>query len=369
MTIRKGKKFISILMMLSMVCSCFTFLAFPVSATNYDRVQITTKNQIVDTLNGVPAKYIPGVNNSNTGSLCCAGYVKQYYEQIFGVTVSGLVNNGAPKTSEKGYSFKQITSGIKVGDIVRLPGHWAIVKSVSGKNLTLIEQNWKWLSSGKTYAAVNRVVTLGKSNGLVVFRLYRGNQSANDGAVNDNASKNELENLLFDYQLYGAPDLHPDLFVAFGYNESKLKAHWLEYGQSEGRIPSILFDAKWYLKQNPDVANMWGKTNYKAAYDHFVEHGFWEGRQGSPYFSAKYYLEKHPDLKAAFGNDYLAAAKHFLEYGVSANELRQASSQFSLKAYSQYNADVKKAFSKPIDRIYHYIKYVQYGHEKWRKCL
>ena len=177
-----------------------------------------------------------------------------------------------------------------------------------------------------------------------------------------------LENLLFDYRLYGAPDLNPDLYTAFGYNESKLKAHWIEYGQSEGRIASIIFDAKWYLQHNPDVAAMWGSKNYKAAYEHFVNYGFWEGRQGSPYFSVKYYLEKHPDLKIAFGTDYLAATKHFLEYGVSSNELRQASSQFSLKAYSKYNTDVVKAFSSPIERIYHYIKYVQYGNES-RKCL
>ena len=360
--LKKGISLFMVIVAIVTLCS-----AFPVSAANYDRVQIITKNQIVDTLNGVPAKYVPGVNNSNTGSLCCAGYVKQYYEQIFGVTVSGLVNNGTPKTSEKGYSFKQITSGIKVGDIVRLPGHWAIVKSVSGKNITLIEQNWKWLSAGKTYAAVNRVVTLGKTNGLVVFRLYRGNQSANDGTVNDNASKNELENLLFDYRLYA--DLHPDLLVAFGYNEKHLRNHWIEYGQGEQRVASVFFDAQWYLKNYPEIAKKYGAQNYKAAYQDFISSGFRMGRQGSPYFCAKWYLEAHPDLKAAFGNDYLLAAKHFLEYGVSSNELRQASGQFSLKAYSQYNADVTRAFSKPIDRIYHYIKYVQYGNEKWRKCL
>ncbi|MBR3807363.1 MAG: hypothetical protein IKJ15_03190, partial [Lachnospiraceae bacterium] len=32
-------------------------------------------------------------------------------------------------------------------------------------------------------------------------------------------------------------------------------------------------------------------------------------------FNAKYYADKYADLKAAFGDDLVAAAKHYIEYG------------------------------------------------------
>ena len=114
------------------------------------------------------------------------------------------------------------------------------------------------------------------------------------------------------------------------------------------------------------MAKAYCATNYKMAYNHFCTFGFAEGRQGSPIFSAKTYLGLYPDLRAAFGNNYLAAAKHFLSCGIP--ELRQASSQFSLKTYSAANPDVTKAFSNPLDRISHYVAYVQYGKER-RTCV
>lgn len=149
------------------------------AATSGQTVQVTYNGQTVDSFNGVPAKYITGTGNSNSGTYSCAGYVKTYYSKIFNVSVYNLVSNATPKTSESGYSFKQITSNILPGDIVRLPGHWAIVKSVNGNTLTIIEQNWKWASGGKTYCSINRTVTVGVDSGLAVFTLYKNNTRIN----------------------------------------------------------------------------------------------------------------------------------------------------------------------------------------------
>lgn len=166
--------------------SLVSIFAFPASAAEAERnVKITDSGQVVDSLNGVDARYIPGTNNSNTGTYCCAQYVKNYYAKVFGVTVSNLLSNQTPVVSQKGYTFKQITSGIAIGDVVRLPGHWAIVKAVSGNKITLIEQNWKWASSGATYCKVNRGVTLGSTSGLVVFRLYKDGKSVNGSTTSD----------------------------------------------------------------------------------------------------------------------------------------------------------------------------------------
>lgn len=102
--------------------------------------------------------------------------MKEYYSRHFGISVTNLLSNQTPNANKRGYVFKAISSGVRPGDIVRMPGHWAIVKGVSGNTLTLIEQNWKSVKNGKTYATINRTVAL---NSVTVFRLYKNGQSMN----------------------------------------------------------------------------------------------------------------------------------------------------------------------------------------------
>lgn len=346
-----------------------------VSAASTTSVEINYNGKVVDSFNGVEARYISGTGNSDTGTYSCAQYVKNYYAKIYGVDVHNLLTGRTPLSSTTGCTFRSITSGIHPGDIgyqtnSRGGGHWFIIKSVSGKNLTIIEQNWKWKEGSRTYANANRVVTMGFTKGIKVFRLYRYGQSANGQAApsqptvsNQNRNTAGLENLLFQSTYYAT--VYADLRNAFGYNESQLRNHWKTCGINEGRTASPIFDARWYLAHNADVARAYGAQNYMGAYRHFIEHGFWEGRQGSPYFRASVYLGLYPDLKNAFGNNYLSAAAHFMAYGI--REQRQASSEFSLRAYSDKNPDVARAFSDTICRIAHYTAYCQYGSER-RPC-
>lgn len=357
------RRLISFTLALALTLAAIPFMSITASAATTSTVRITTSGQTVDSFNGVPAKYIPGSGNSNSGTYSCAGYVKSYYSAIYGVSVSNLLSNCIPRAD--GCSFNSISSGFLPGDIVRLPHHWAIIKEVNGNTLTLIEQNWKWVSGGNTYTKINRTVTFGSEPGLVVFRLYKNGQSMNSGnSANTSCSASEIEALLFNPTFYSYS--HIDLYLAFRFDSAALENHWKTYGIKEGRAASPFFDAKWYMANNPDVASAYGSTNWAGAYSHFITYGFNEGRQGSPYFSATYYLNKYPDLKAAFGSDYLAAAKHFLTCGLS--EGRQASAQFNISVYSENNPDVVRAFSNPLYRISHYICYVQYGNEN-RKCV
>lgn len=181
------KRVLSLALALVLTLAAFPILSLSAFAASGQNVQITYEGQIVDTFNGVPAKYIPGYKNSDEGPYSCAAYVKSYYSTIYGVSVSNLKSGRTPLAAEKGYSFKQISSGVVTGDIVRMPGHWAIVKSVSGNTLTLIEQNWKWMSNNKTYASVNRTVTLG-SSGVVVFRLCKNGQPVNGSGTSATVS-------------------------------------------------------------------------------------------------------------------------------------------------------------------------------------
>lgn len=178
-TANKTHPHVRLLALVLVIALCTQALLVPAFSASGQSVQITYSGQVVDTFNGVPAKYIPGTGNSNSGTYSCAGYVKSYYSTIFGVSVYNLLSSCTPQTSESGYTFKAITSNIRPGDIVRLPGHWAIVKAVNGNTLTLIEQNWKWASGGKTYASINRTVTVGSTSGLVVFTLYKGSTRLN----------------------------------------------------------------------------------------------------------------------------------------------------------------------------------------------
>ena len=133
---------------------------------------VWSQGQTVDTFNGVPAKYT--TVKSSTGDFCCAGYVKKYYSARYGVTVTNLLTGRTP-VSSSGTFFR--TWAPKPGDVgYQLDrsgsGHWFIVKSVSGSTCTVIEQNWKWTSDGKTYCYTNRTVNF-STPGIKYFRLKK----------------------------------------------------------------------------------------------------------------------------------------------------------------------------------------------------
>jgi GT2 family glycosyltransferase len=71
---------------------------------------------------------------------------------------------------------------------------------------------------------------------------------------------------------------------------------------------STLFDAAWYLLQNPDI----NESGYDPAL-HYVLFGARERRNPGPYFDARAYLERNPDVAEAGSNPLL----HYLEYGAS----------------------------------------------------
>ncbi len=148
-------------------------MASPVNK-NYTekKIKITSNGQVVDTFNGVPAQYIKGVGNSNTGKYCCARYVSNYYSNVYGVSVANMFKGKTPSASS-GYFY--VTSTPEAGDIgYQLSGgggHWFIIKSVNDDGTySIIEQNWKWKSGNATYCYQNRKVSYSKTKGFKVFR-------------------------------------------------------------------------------------------------------------------------------------------------------------------------------------------------------
>lgn len=70
------------------------------------------------------------------------------------------------------------------------------------------------------------------------------------------------------------------------------KKNYNEKRQIEIVKRSPLFDAKWYLSQNPDV-----KTKKIGAAKHYVKYGWKEGRNPSPDFDTEEYLHEYPELE------------------------------------------------------------------------
>lgn len=140
------------------------------------------------------------------------------------------------------------------------------------------------------------------------------------------------------------------------------------------------FDVNSYRKRYPTLGKAYG-NDIDAYYEHYYLTGKkagWDGTKGNfsednddsnkmstmykgvdyaPVFDAKYYLNRYSDLKSAFGNDYAAALKHFVEYGIS--EGRRASESFDVTLYKANYPDLQELFGD--DNIKYVDHYLDYG--------
>lgn len=140
------------------------------------------------------------------------------------------------------------------------------------------------------------------------------------------------------------------------------------------------FDVNSYRKRYPKLEKAYG-NDIDAYYEHYFLTGKkagWDGSKGNfsediddsdktstiykgvdyaPVFDAKYYLNRYSDLKSAFGTDYAAALKHFVEYGIS--EGRRASESFDVTLYKVNYPDLQELFGD--DNIKYVDHYLDYG--------
>lgn len=169
----------------------------PGTAFAMEGVEVTRKGQVVDTItfNGVTVEaiYAPRSSVPNYGSnptYCCAAFVSKFYSKVYGVQVDHLLRKYNGPRANKG-SFS-VTTTPQVGDIVHKKTtdatHWAIVKSVSGNTVTLIEQNgWKDTSNGRSIARVGKTVTVGDKD----WTFYRYSDAVIE-TKNDNRQPTEI---------------------------------------------------------------------------------------------------------------------------------------------------------------------------------
>ena len=136
------------------------------------------------------------------------------------------------------------------------------------------------------------------------------------------------------------------------------RSSWMDY--------SAVFDADYYLKNNPDVAK-WANNDKDKALQHFISFGMAEGRRGNEAFDVQSYYNEYPDLRAAFGTDIVRYYEHYATFGKG--EGRHPSGCASIKGmrtslggkdysavygpeyYLEHNADVRSFYSRSVGSL------------------
>lgn len=165
---------------------------------------------------------------------------------------------------------------------------------------------------------------------------------------------------------------NPDIQAAFGDNKLAAFNHFIGDGMNEGRAAKADFNVTTYRNRYIDLR--WAfRTNLRAYYTHYATFGKQEGRTGSGSatlspatsyggvdYSSVYnytkYLQNNSDLNQAFGNDDIGALLHFINSGM--REGRNASDEFSVSLYRNRYFDLRHAFGNNLRQYYaHYINY------------
>ena len=169
----------------------------PVEATIFwtDYVTITQTQQVVDsiTIDGktVNAVYAPkGSFQNDDTEYSCAAFVKRFYMDVFGIDVYGLKADGSKYTPQGG-DFSETENPV-IGDIAANGSHWAIVKSVDGNKITLIEQNCWGIEDHANDACIHRVL---ETESSYWFFHYAGNMLAGQGEDSGNNSSGDDVNI------------------------------------------------------------------------------------------------------------------------------------------------------------------------------
>ncbi|MBD2182914.1 NHL repeat-containing protein [Planktothrix sp. FACHB-1355] len=159
---------------------------------------------------------------------------------------------------------------------------------------------------------------------------------------------------LFDEKFY--LNSNPDVASALinGLFNSGLD-HFNAYGRFEGRDPSALFNTSFYLERNADVATA-VESDRITAYDHFQQFGRFEGRDPSTLFNTGAYLEKNADVATAVESDRITAYDHFQQFGQFEN--RDPNTLFNTRIYLQRNPDVAAAVQRgELTAFDHFVKF------------
>ena len=160
---------------------------------------------------------------------------------------------------------------------------------------------------------------------------------------------------LFDSKFY--LENNPDVAVAVARGTvSSAFDHYRKIGKFENRNPNALFDASYYLDTNTDVA-VSAKLNGFSGADHFIRFGQFERRNPNPLFDVGFYLTNNPDVQTAVQTNQFTAFEHYFKVGQFENRKPSLffDPSFYIEKYPLVAAAVRSgAVTSAID---HYIQF------------
>jgi len=160
---------------------------------------------------------------------------------------------------------------------------------------------------------------------------------------------------LFDSKFY--LENNPDVAVAVARGTvSSPFDHYRKIGKFENRDPNALFDSSYYLDTNTDVA-VSAKLNGFSAADHFIRFGQFERRNPNPFFDVGFYLASNPDVQIAVQTNQFTAFEHYFKVGQLENRKPSVffDPSFYLEKYPLVAAAVQSGAVKSA--IDHYIQF------------
>ena len=301
-------------------------------------------------------------------SVQCVDLIKLYLDKVFGIKAGAWGNakdyyenfNNLPLKN----SFDRISNTPDFvpqrGDICVFGtdlGKYGHICIATGKGDTSSFTSWDQNWGSKEMKEVTH-----NYNGFLGVLRYKNKEDVSKNETTENAVQENLDDLLFDADLYYS--LYPDLQKAFGNNYNKLREHWLAFGINEGRRGSYVFDVHYYFAAYEDLRKNIG-ANCMELYNHFKNFGIKEGRKGCNEFEVGAYANFNKDLKDTYGADYKKHIEHFIKIGIS--ELRKTSSTFSVEFYKNNYEDLRNAFGNNIKSYYQH--FIQFGSNEGRKAL
>lgn len=142
-------------------------------------------------------------------------------------------------------------------------------------------------------------------------------------------------------------------------------AHYLQFGEKEGRWPNPYFDPHYYRRHAPGAKKYAG-----SALEHYSKKGWTRGRNPSRKFSTRLYLEQYPDVAAMQVNplEFHLKNGHFNGYIVFQTTLENDADAHLIPAMHQINDSglfdsewYKKHYPDlwyaDVDPLFHYAKH------------
>lgn len=170
-------------------------------------------------------------------------------------------------------------------------------------------------------------------------------------AVRENINSDRAFSLLFDAKYYLATN--PDVAEAVANGQfSSAYAHFAQIGINEGRNPSSRF-ALGYLSENTDVAQAIARGQFKSGFDHFFRFGYKEYRSLSlefrSFFNGDYYLGNNQDVAGAIAQgQFQNELEHYIKMGLMEGRASSAKYAEFNDFYLTFNSDVAQKVSQGV---------------------